>query len=393
MRDLHSKTLYSAKELLLLKLELLKKIDLFKALPEKTLKLLAEYSNDIVLEKEDLLFSEGDQTKNIKIYTILSGELLIYRGTQVRKQIAVLGAGQYVGEMAMIDSKPRSVTAVALNDVVLMGISQKVFNKYLASDSKALLEMMKVFSYRMRDDLDIMSNDMQKISNFTHDMRNCLTPLGIAEAHLDKLRNALNGSDSKHFKRDGEKSVDKSLKTILSVKNNLITLIDQSLACVKKTKKDYVKAELEIFPLIQETIEETSYHKYLKGKQISIHPEEGNIIKGFFNPLDIKRVFQNLIINAGYVTENNGAIKIYIKDLKGFNQVSIKDFGCGIPDKIKNSLLKENFTSKPDGNGFGLMSCREIIEDFHQGNIWFDTELNKGTTFYFTVPHYKGGQC
>ena len=49
-------------------------------------------------------------------------------------------------------------------------------------------------------------------------------------------------------------------------------------------------------------------------------------------------------------------------------------------------ILNENYTSKPDGNGFGLMSCKEIVQELHSGKIGFESELGKGTTFYFTLP-------
>jgi len=89
----------SDKELLLLKLELLKKIDLFKHLPEASLKSLAEKSANVLLEKDKVLFNEGDQEDNTKIYIILFGQLLIYKGTNFRKSIAILDAGEYTGEM------------------------------------------------------------------------------------------------------------------------------------------------------------------------------------------------------------------------------------------------------------------------------------------------------
>ena len=112
---------------------------------------------------------------------------------------------------------------------------------------------------------------------------------------------------------------------------------------------------------------------------------DGNPQKGFFNYLDIKRVLQNLIINAGYVTKSEGKIEINVKELNDTTLISIKDYGCGIPEEIKSVLLKENYTSKPDGNGFGLMSCKEIIEDYHHEKIYFESEAGKGTEFHFTI--------
>ncbi len=136
-----------------------------------------------------------------------------------------------------------------------------------------------------------------------------------------------------------------------------------------------------------ETIDEISCHKNLREKNLIIKQNSTKMKDGFFNSLDIKRVLQNLIINAGYVTEKKGTIEVLLDELGSFNQISVKDYGGGIPEDIQKILLKENYTSKADGNGFGLMSCREIIEDFHRGKIWFDSEEGKGTTFHITIPH------
>ena len=68
-------------------------------------------------------------------------------------------------------------------------------------------------------------------------------------------------------------------------------------------------------------------------------------------------------------------------------QVSVIDSGKGIPEKIKPLLLNERYTSKEDGNGFGLLSCREVIEKHHDGKFWFESEEGKGTAFHFSLPN------
>ena len=370
-------------EVLLLKTELLKKIDLFKSLPAHNLRRLVEKSRNILLEKGEVLFEEGSLERIM--YIILSGQISIYKGI---KNIAVLDQGEYFGEIILIDDLPRSASAKAINKVLLMEIDDNMFQEYIATSSNALFEMMRVFTHRLRNDLEAMTSDMYKLSNFTHDMGNCLISLGAAEVHLAELIHALQGTQEAHKKRKGMDKVQRSIKTMLSVRNNLITMIDQSLACVKKTRAQYVKAKLEVLPLIEETIDEISCHRHLKNKSVKINVESPPK-KCLFNYLDIKRVLQNLIINAGYVTEQNGAITIHVKDLKNMFEIRVQDWGSGIPEDIKPLILKESYTSKEDGNGFGLMSCREIIEDHHQGKIGFESKVGKGSTFYFTLP-YEG---
>ncbi len=141
--------------------------------------------------------------------------------------------------------------------------------------------------------------------------------------------------------------------------------------------------------VIKETGDEMSYHKNLKGKQLLIKSQK-NVKKAIFNYLDIKRVLQNLLINAGYVTEEDGKIEIKVENLEEGLQISVTDYGCGIPEEVQPLLFKENFTTKPDGNGFGLLSCREIIEEYHQGKIWFESAEGVGTTFHFTIPYTSG---
>ena len=371
----------SDSKLLMLKTELLKRIDLFNPLPSDTIQEIVKHSRDIYLKEDDILFDEGI-SENI-MYIIMSGRILITKGG---KRITVLGQGEYLGEMPLIDFKARSASAKALDNVLLMEIPADLFKKYISINTNALFEMMKVFSSRIRSDLDSMSSDMQQMSNFTHDMRNCLVPLEITEILLNEVLNTLRGTAEHHKTREGWDKVKRGVDKMIEVKNNLIVLIDQCLACVKQAKMEHVKDEFDIVSLIHETVEEVSCHKNLKGKEVRIHVD-GVIPMGYFNFLDIKRVLQNLIINAGYVTKKSGEIDINVKDLNNMSQISVKDYGCGIKDEIKPILLKEIFTSKADGNGIGLMSCRQIIEKNHKGKIWFESDWGKGTTFHFTLPH------
>ena len=72
--------------------------------------------------------------------------------------------------------------------------------------------MMKVLSSRIRTDLDEMTSDVLRACNFTHDMRNCLVPLGIAEALLEEASIALRGKEKNHKRREGWEQVKKKFR-------------------------------------------------------------------------------------------------------------------------------------------------------------------------------------
>ena len=132
--------------------------------------------------------------------------------------------------------------------------------------------------------------------------------------------------------------------------------------------------------LIRETLEQVACHKNLEHKNIEIKDFDKDA-QWTVNFLGIKRVIQNTIINAGYVTEKGGTIKVDIKSVDESCQVSITDYGCGIPEDIQPLLLKEeSITTKGDeGNGLGLLSCREIIQDLHGGKFWFKSKVGEET--------------
>lgn len=376
-----TKDLKTAQKLHLLKKELLKTIDLFKTLPPDTLEILVKKSRDIFLPKDEILFKEGD-TDSKSMFVILSGRLLIYKH---KKNITELDPGQYVGEMPLIDSQSRSASIKALKDTLLLEIDEELFVNHIATNSSALVAMMKVFAERTRDDLTQMEKEMRKLSNFTHDMRNCLVPLGTAEVILSAVLEVLCGTQPHHKKREGWEKVQKGFDTMMAVRNNLITMIDQSLACIKKTQTEYIKSHFDLTALVEETVDEISCHKKLKGKIFEINKPDTPITASI-NYLDIKRVLQNLIINAGYATEKGKKISVNLHTVDGWAEISVMDEGTGIPDDIKPLLFNENYTSKPDGNGFGLMSCKAIIENNHQGKIGFESVWGDGTKFYFLLP-------
>lgn len=212
-------------------------------------------------------------------------------------------------------------------------------------------------------------------------MNNFLALLDLGMVYLQDLTEEF--GDSR-----GQKSwekIEKACKLFSGCRDGLKALIAKSLQQAKRSDSVYHKNQERILPLIRETIQELQRHDSLKGKNVTVKPS-GRIPAALFNTLDIKRVLQNLLINAGYVTREQGTIDIIVKRYQGSIIVSIIDEGCGIPESIRPFLFKYPITTKKDGNGLGLLSCKEIIENNHQGKFWFDSKKDQGTAFHFLIP-------
>ena len=83
--------------------------------------------------------------------------------------------------------------------------------------------------------------------------------------------------------------------------------------------------------------------------------------------------------------DNSGTIDIRTSQDGSFVKIEFKDSGSGIPEDVLPKIFEPLFTTKQEGTGLGLPSCKSIIEQ-HNGNISVKTELGKGTTFIVTLP-------
>ena len=82
-----------------------------------------------------------------------------------QEQIAVREAGDFLGEMALLESKPRSASVRALTDADVLEIDKKAFFEYFAPNPKVVWEILKVISARNRADLDVIVASYQEIRN------------------------------------------------------------------------------------------------------------------------------------------------------------------------------------------------------------------------------------
>lgn len=105
----------------------------------------------------------------------------------------------------------------------------------------------------------------------------------------------------------------------------------------------------------------------------------------------IKEVFANLINNAIKYSKEGGEVEIGCDSKKNEKVFWIKDSGIGIPKKQQKEIFNKffradnAFTQETDGTGLGLYIAKSVIEA-HGGKIWFESESNKGTTFFFSIP-------
>jgi signal transduction histidine kinase len=101
-------------------------------------------------------------------------------------------------------------------------------------------------------------------------------------------------------------------------------------------------------------------------------------------------IFRNLILNSIKFTEEGGTIAIRSSTQGTFWRISIEDSGVGILPEIQKIIFEKTSgystrgTANEKGTGLGLILCKEFVER-NGGTIWLESEVGKGTTFFFTL--------
>lgn len=120
---------------------------------------------------------------------------------------------------------------------------------------------------------------------------------------------------------------------------------------------------------------------------VSMQVNEQTVLKGNINSL--VQVINNMISNAiqAYDGKPDNKIDLILKKKNNNIIISVKDYGCGLPDEVQKKLFKEMITTKgKNGTGLGLFMSYSTIRAHFNGNMTFETEQGKGTTFNIILP-------
>ncbi len=345
---------------------ILRKIDLFQSMTDEELDRLTQVISQVEIEGETELFHEGDVGRDM--YILVEGSLQIYKKN---RRLTAIFPPDYVGEMSIFDDKPRSATVIATAGSKLFVITTKQFDRYFVDRPQALVAMIKTMSRRIRQDNELVSAEFTKANILIHDMRNTISAFLL----LDLLQKTCQSPRDLEY-----------LNLMQRSRRDLAEMMNEALANAKRLNYQKESRDSSLVDLIEELIEsDFTVHPDLTDKRITFNFTD-NIPKFTFQRTDIRRVITNLAINAAQASESNASILISLSQNDGQAIISFVDEGCGILAEIQNKIFLPHFSSKEGGSGFGLASCKQIIEEQHGGLLSFTSQVGKGSTFVFTLP-------
>jgi len=237
----------------------------------------------------------------------------------------------------------------------------------------------KRYERRLKE-LDKMKSDF--VSNVSHELR---TPLTSIKGSVDNMLDGLTGSLN-------EKQI-RYLNRIKSNTDRLSRLINDLLD-LSRIESGHVEVRPTNLPLTALAEEVAEHMKALAAEKlirIEIPPADPKVT-AWADRDKVTQVLMNLISNAVKFTPRDGKITVALeKNGSDYIQISVADTGPGILPEERNRIFSKFYQvanvdkQKPKGSGLGLAISKALVE-MHGGKIWMESEVGKGSTFYFTLP-------
>ncbi len=226
---------------------------------------------------------------------------------------------------------------------------------------------------------------MEFFANISHEFR---TPLNIILSALQLIEHSLQNKGKADY-------VDREIRHLKSIKQNAFRLLRlvNNLIDITKLDSGYMRLYSSNHDIVKVTRSITeSVAQYIEGKGIKLMFETNVPKKIIACDADmIERILLNLLSNAVKYTEKDGFIGVCVKSTDNVVRISVKDSGVGISENMLD-LIFERFIQieKPlsrrcEGSGIGLSLAKALVE-LHQGRIYVNSTVNKGSEFTFELP-------
>jgi two-component system, sensor histidine kinase and response regulator len=233
-----------------------------------------------------------------------------------------------------------------------------------------------------RDELKKINDSKDTFfSIIAHDLRGPFSGfLGLSELLLDEYDDLQQEEISQIAD-----SMNKAAKRLYSFLENLLEWSRSQMGRVEfyPNRLDISETITRIYSLFSVTAEDKKINTV------------SNIPKDTFVYADnnmLNTILRNLVSNALKFTKQGGQITVDVNNENDdFLIVSVADNGVGMNDEAKDKIFRIDTkhstpgTANEQGSGLGLLLCKDLVEK-HNGRIWVESEVGKGTTFYFTLP-------
>jgi signal transduction histidine kinase len=209
-----------------------------------------------------------------------------------------------------------------------------------------------------------------------HEIKNPLTPMKLNIQHLQRTKGK--GKEYNEY-------IERLTATLIEQIDNLSNIATEfsNFAQIPNARNQVFELAAQMKKVIGlfETDDRVTIKFNYKGfENINVNADREQLSRAIINL--IKNAIQSI------PDDKNGKIVISLTRRDHMAVIAVSDDGLGIPVELRDKLFSPSFTTKTSGMGLGLAIVKNIVENF-SGKIWFETELEKGSTFYIEIPVYE----
>jgi signal transduction histidine kinase len=217
------------------------------------------------------------------------------------------------------------------------------------------------------------------VSIVSHELR---TPLTSIRGSLGLLGGGLFGGNTEKGKR--------MLEIAIANTDRLIRLLNDVLD-IEKLESGKISLQLvscDAGKLMQQSAEEMGVMAQKQGVALRVSPIAARIVA---DPDRLLQCLTNLLSNAIKFSDSGSEVALMARTVIPDLRFEVRDRGRGIPKEKLHSIFEpfqqvdSSDSRRRGGTGLGLSICREIVRQ-HGGTLAVESELGKGSTFYFTIP-------
>ena len=253
-------------------------------------------------------------------------------------------------------------------------LSERIETQNLDTELVGLAEVLNAMFERLDT---AFSRQQQFTADASHELR---TPIAILRSHVEL---ALSRPRTVEEYRQ-------TLETCLRAANRMSTLVQGLLLLARNDtgQSDESYRKLAMAPLLEECVE--LFRPIVDTKEVQLTLD---VIPCFVrgNADSLIQVVSNLLSNAVHHTPPGGAVFVSLSVRDNDVRVAVRDTGVGIPPEFQSHIFERFYrvdksrARASGGFGLGLAICKSII-DSHRGQIGFESEPGKGTTFWIHLP-------
>ena len=394
----------------------LKQVPFFQPLTDEQIAQLIELGQRLSLPAGEVLFRKGDAGRCM--YAILAGQVQIYLEAGEGRSVVlrILDAGDFFGEMALLDGGARSAGALTLGQCELFVLERAAFLDLLTASPELLSRLFAGLTERLRatDERYLQEEiakqtiraDMEReqhrslaqmVAGVAHEVN---TPLGIISTGASIVKRELSSETVTALTTDRKVKavVEDLLETADLMEKNIKrahTLV-QSFKNLSVSQIVDTKETLCLPEVVDEILALFSIQARKANLQVEFThslPEQGQTWVGYRGHLS--RILLNLLTNVeryAYPGGNGGKVEVTLGSESGAAPrfvLTVRDRGCGIPPEHLPRIFEPFFTTgrMQGGAGLGLTMVYNLVTAALHGAVNAESTLKQGTTVRVTFPH------